>query len=149
MLTMLAWIASLLAGGAPGARHLRQRRCAMSLHGLARTVKRLILQRAADIAGLRRKHRPILFRHGRDLRRRHFARSILGSKLRRALNQRDPVRRVAILIDALTHLDAWAARFARRLRCGFMRLWSIPPAPTPAIALVAPLALPPACADSS
>jgi hypothetical protein len=76
-------------------------------------------------------------------------RSIYGSKLRRAFDHRDPLARIAILIDALTHLDAWAERFAKRLSCGFMRLWSIAPAPMPAVALLAPLASPPAGADSS
>ena len=148
-LAMLAWIASLLAGHKPTWRQLRQRHRRMSIHGLAMLVKQLILLRAADIAGLKRKRRPLFFKHGRDLRRRHFMRSILGSRLRRALNHRDPIARIAVLIDALTHLDAWAARFAKRLRCGFGRLWSIAPAPVPADAILGPPASPPACADSS
>jgi hypothetical protein len=111
-LAMLAWIASLLAGHEPTWRQLRQRYRRMSIHGLAMMVKRLILLRAADIAGLKRKRRPLYFKHGRDMRRRHFMRSIFGSRLRRALDHRDPIARIAILIDALTHLDAWAARFA-------------------------------------
>jgi hypothetical protein len=146
---MLAWIASLLAGHEPTRRQLRQRHRRMSIHGLAMMVKRLILLRAADIAGLKRKRRPLFFKHGRDMRRRHFMRSIFGSELRRALNHRDPIARIAILIDALTHLDAWAARFAKRLRCGFNRLWSIAPAPMPADAILGLPASPPACADSS
>jgi hypothetical protein len=153
---MLMWIASLLTGREPGSRHLRQRHGAMSLHGLALMVKQLILLRAADIAGLKRKQRPVFFKHGRDLRRRHLMRSIFGAELRRALNHRDPIARIAILIHALTHLDAWAARFAKRLRCGFMRLWSIAPEPMPAIALVCEPALvrrspkgEGGCADSS
>ena len=146
---MLMWIASHLAGREPGARHLRQRHRSMSLHGLARMVKQLILLRAADIAGLKRKQRPLFFKHGRDLRRRHFMRSILGARLRRALNHRDPMARIAILIGALTNIDAWAARFAKRLRCGFMRLWSIAPAPMPAIAMPRAPAYAPVCADSS
>ena len=120
----------------------------MSIHGLTLMVKQLILLRAGEIAGLRRR-RLLFFKRGRDLRRRHLMRSILGSKLRRALHHRDPIARIAILIDALTHLDAWASRFAKRLRCGFMRLWSIAPAATPAMALLGPPASPPACADSS
>ena len=146
---MLMWIASLLTSREPGARHLTQRHRNMSLHRLAMMVKQLILLRARDIAGLKRKHRPVFFKHGRDLRRRHFLRSILGSKLRRALNHRDPIARIAILIDALTHLDAWAVRFAKRLRCGFMRLWAIAPAPMPDVPLLGAPAPTPACADSS
>jgi hypothetical protein len=146
---MLMWIASLLMGREPGSRHLRQRHRTMSLHGLATMVKQLILLRAGDIAGLKRKQRPVFFKHGRDLRSSHLMRSILGAKLRRALHHRDPIARIAILIDALTNIDAWAARFAKRLRCGFMRLWAIPPAPTPDSVLLGPPASPPACADSS
>jgi hypothetical protein len=95
--------------------------------------------------------RPIelTFKHGRDMRRRHFMRSIFGSKLRRALDHRDPIARIAILIDALRHLDAWAARFAKRLRCGFMRLWSIAPARVAADMLLGAPAPSPACVDSS
>ncbi|HJS80421.1 MAG TPA: hypothetical protein VJ748_07320 [Vitreimonas sp.] len=148
-LAMLAWIASLFAGREPTRRQLRQRHRRLSIHGLAMMVKRLILLRAADIAGLKRKRRPLFFKHGRDMRRRHFMRSIFGSKLRRALHHRDPIARIAVLIDALTHLDAWAARFAKRLRCGFMRLWSIVPAPMLADAILEPPASGPACADSS
>jgi hypothetical protein len=146
---MLMWIASLLIGQPPRARHLRQRRRNMSLHGLALMVKQLILLRARDIAGLKRKSRPLLFSHGRDLRRRHLLRSILGGALRRSLKHRDPIARIAILIDALTHLDAWAARLAKRLRCGFMRLWSIAPAPMPAVVIFGAPAPTPACTDSS
>ena len=148
-LAMLTWIASVLTGAAPNWRRLRQRHRKMSIQRLTMMVKQLILLRASDIAGLRRKQRPAFFKHGRDLRRRHFMRSIFGAKLRRALHHRDPIARIAILIDALTHIDAWAARFAKRLRCGFMRLWSIPPGPMPVVALLGAPALTPACADSS
>jgi hypothetical protein len=146
-LARLTWIASWLAGAMPTCRQLRQRG-GVSIDRLATMVKRLILIRAAEIAGLRRK-RLRFFKHGRDLRRRHFMRSVLGSKLRRALRHRDPIARIAILIDALTHLDAWATRFAKRLRCGFMRLWSRAPAPMTAEALLGAPAPSPACADSS
>jgi hypothetical protein len=149
-LAMLTWIASVLASIAPTRRHLSQRG-AMSIHRLARMVKQLVLLRAADIAGMKRKTRPpLLFKQGRDMRRRHIMRSMVGSRLRRALDHRDPVARIAILIDALTHLDAWAARFAKHISCGFARLWSIAPAPmTDAVLLLGPPAPPPACCDSS
>ena len=149
-LAMLAWLASLLfAGQAPSHRHLRQRGRAMSLHGLTVLVKQLILLRAQDLAKLRRSKRRVFFKHGRDLKRRHLMRSILGSRLRRAFAHRDPAKRIFALIDALRHLDAWAARFAKRLKCGFMRLWSIAPAPMPAVAILGAPAPSPACADSS
>jgi hypothetical protein len=148
-LTMLAWIASLLSGAVPLSRHWRQRYRKISLHGLALMVKQLILARAAEINGQRPKRRLIYFKHGRDLRRRHFMRSAYGSKLRRALRHRDPLARIAILIDALKHLDAWAQPFAKRLRRGFTRLRAIVAAPEPA----APLPDAPAdalgCVDSS
>jgi hypothetical protein len=149
-LTMLAWLASLLfAGRAPSHRQLRQRGRAMSLHGLTMLVKQLILLRAQGLAKLRRNKRRVFFKHGRDLKRRHLMRSILGSRLRRAFADRDPAKRIFALIDALRHLDAWAARFAKRLKCGFMRLWSIAPAPMPADALHGAPTPSPACADSS
>jgi hypothetical protein len=146
-LAMLTWVASLFAGRAPTRRHLAQRGD-VSLHGLAMMVKRLILVRAAEIAGMRRG-RLRFFKHGRDLRRRHMLRSVFGSRLRRALDHRDPGKRIAILIEALTRLDAWAARFAKRLRCGFGRLFSVAPAPPPAAFIPGAPASPPACADTS
>jgi hypothetical protein len=147
-LTMLAWIASLFGGAGPLRRHLHQRHRKMSLDGLALMIKQVILLRAADI-NRRRRRRLVFFKRGRDLRRRHFMRSIYGSRLRRALKHGDPLTRITILADALKHLDAWAQRFAKRLRCGFMRLWAIVATPSP-VALIpdAPTrAL--ACADSS
>jgi len=146
---MLAWIASLLAGVMPLRRHWRQRCRRISLHRIARTVKQLILLRAAEMNGVRPRRRIIYFRHGRDLRRRHFIRSLYGSRLRRALRRRDPLAWIAVLTDALRHLDDWARRFAKGLRCGFMRLWPIPLAPMPATPIPdAPVAAL-ACADSS
>ena len=144
---MLLWIASLFAGVRPTRRQL-DRRGDISLDGVAWLVRRLILVRAAELAGYNR-NRPCFFKYGRDLRRAQLLRSICGSKLRRALDHSDPIARIAILIDALTHLDAWAARFAKRLRRRITRLWAIMPAPTPALALAGALALPPPCADSS
>jgi hypothetical protein len=147
-LTMLAWIAALLAGVEPVRRHWRQRYC-ISLFGLALMVKQLILVRAAEINGQRRRGRLVYFKRGRDLRRRHFMRSIYGSKLRRALRHRDPLARIALLADTLKHLDAGAQRFAKRLRCGFMRLWAITPTPSPAALIPDAPALALARADSS
>ncbi|WP_395645280.1 hypothetical protein [Terricaulis sp.] len=146
---MLAWIAALLSGAEPLRRHLRHRCRKMSLHVIVRLIKQLILVRAAQINGLRRKRRPILFKHGRDLRRRHFLRSLYGSKLRRALRHRDPLARIVLLAQALKDLDALAERFAQRLRCGFMRLWAIAPAPTLAACIPDAPAAKLACADSS
>ena len=144
---MLLWIASLFAGVRPTRRQLDQRGD-ISLDGVAWLVRRLILVRGGELAGSNR-NRPRFFKYGRDLHRPHVLRSICGSKLRQALNHRDPIARIAILIDALTHLDAWAARFAKRLRRRITRLWSIAPAPTPADAILGPPASPPACADTS
>lgn len=146
-LAMLAWIASVVAGMKPRRRHLDQRGD-ISLDWLAGLAKRLILIRAADMIAARPR-RPDFFKHGRDLHRRHFMRSAFGSALRRALKHRDPVQRIVILISAVTHLDAWAARFTKRLHRGFSRLWAIAPAPTPAALILGPPAPPPARADSS
>lgn len=146
-LAMLLWIASLLAGVRPTRRQLAQRGD-ISLDGVAWFVRRLILIRGGELAGFNR-NRPCYFKHGRDLRRPHVLRSICGSQLRQALDHRDPIARIAILIDALTHLDVWAARFAKRLRRRITRLWAIAPAPMPAMALAGASAPNPAGADSS
>jgi hypothetical protein len=146
-LAMLAWMASVFAGGVPTRRQLRQRGH-LSVPRLAMLVKKLILVRASEIARLRRGP-PVFFKRGRDLRPRHILRSVIGSELRHALDHRDPLRRIAILIDALTHLDALATRFAVRLRRGIVRLWAIRPAPMSAAPILGLPAPPPACADSS
>jgi hypothetical protein len=147
-LTMLTWIASLLGGAMPLRRHLRQRYRKMSLDGIALMIKQLILLRAAEING-RRKRRLVFSKRGRDLRRRHFMRSIYGAKLRRALKHRDPLQRIAILADALKHLEVLAQCFAKRLRCGFMRLWAIVATPAPAARISDAPVLALTCADSS
>jgi hypothetical protein len=144
---MLTWVASVFSGRALTRRHLHQRGD-LSVPGLAVLVKQLILIRACELVRLNRA-RPAFFQRGRDLRPRHIMRSIIGSKLRRALDHRDPLKRIAILIGALTHLDAWSARFAKRLYRGLRRLWAIAPAPTSALLILGPPAPPPACADSS
>lgn len=147
-LAMLTWVASVLAGRWPRQRHLRQRGD-VTIDRLALLVKKLIVVRAGDFARLKRNGRVLYFKHGRDLRRANLVRSVIGSQLRRALDDRDPSKRVATLIEALTHLDAWAARFAKRLRCGFKRIWSIAPKPMPAAVIFGPPASAPGCADSS
>jgi hypothetical protein len=143
---MLAWIGSLLAGHAPTRRRLRQRGH-MSIHALATMIKHLVIVRAGEI--VRPRPRGKVFKHGRDMSPRHVVRSLTGSRLRRALNHRDPAKRIALLIHALKHLDTWAERLAHRARRGFRRLFAIAPAPTPAIALLSAPALAPARADSS
>jgi hypothetical protein len=147
-LTMLTWIASLLGGAMPLRRHLRQRYRKMSLDGIALMIKQLILVRAGEINS-RRKRRLVFSKRGRDLRRRHFMRSIYGAKLRRALKHRDPLARIAILADALKHLEVLAQWFAKRLRCGFMRLWAIVATPGQAAFIPNAPATAPLCADSS
>jgi hypothetical protein len=147
-LAMLSWIAAVLfAGKEITHRQLRQR-YRVSVESLTRMVIHLILLRARELSGLRpRKLR--FWKHGRDLRTRHLIRSVVGSKLRRALKHKDPAMRIARLIGALHNLDAYAQHLAQRFRRRLTRLWAIVPAPTFAALLLGPPAPPPAVADSS
>jgi hypothetical protein len=147
-IAMLSWIAAVLfAEREITHRQLRQRRRA-SIDGLRRVVINLILLRARELSGLRpRKLR--FWKHGRDLRTRHLIRSLVGSKLRRALKHKDPAMRIARLIGALRNLDAYAQHLALRMRRRLTRLWAITPAPTFVAPLVGLLAPAPAIADSS
>jgi hypothetical protein len=139
VLAMLAWIASVLAGKPIGARQGRQRGH-VSLDGLTRMVTQLLVVRAGELARLRRRRRLTYFKRGRDLRCRHLFRSLIGSRLRRA---------IAVMIHVLHHLDAYARPLAQRMRRRLTRLWAITPRPMLATPPNdAPLLLP-ALADSS
>jgi hypothetical protein len=122
-LAVLTWIASILANTRiVGPRHRRQR-FDISLPWLTQIVGELLIVRAGRLARLRR-NKPIRYwRRGRDLRRRHFMRSILGSKLRRALRHKHTATWIANLIAVLRNLDAHATQLARRMRRGLTRLW--------------------------
>lgn len=146
-LAMLSWIAAtLLADHSVNARH-RAQRGDISFAWLTRLVTNLIFIRATQIGRFRR--RPIIYwRHGRDLRRRHLRRSLLGSRLRRALKRKGAAEQIAQLIAVLRNLDAHAARLAHNVRHR-RRLWRNTPAIAPADALRGRVAFAPALADSS
>ena len=146
-LTMLAWIGAVLAGVVPNRRRQRQRGD-VSLDTLADFIKQLVLMRDAEVSDVEYE-RALFSRHDRDLRCAHVFRSVIGSKLRRALRHRDPARRIALLIHALKHLDVLTADFARRVRRGFTRLWPILPALMPAVAIRAAAVPALAAPDSS
>jgi hypothetical protein len=146
-LAMLTWIASVFAGKAISLRHAHQRGD-ISLDWITRMVMQLAIIRAGELARLRRR-RPTFFKRGRDLRRRHLLRSVIGSRLRRKLKHKDLATRIAILIAALRDLDSIARPLAQRMRRGLARLWAITAGPMLAdITLEAPPS-PPALADSS
>lgn len=148
-LALLLWLArALQAGIAPTRRHIRQRYAFFDLDWVAHRISALVLLRAHELARLSRCQPPPLYRYGRCRKTAGFLRSAFGARLRRALKHRDVAARISILIDALRRLDAFAARFATRLRRKFTRLWPIlatqgatlalPPEPAPAL-----------CADDS
>ncbi len=143
---MLSWIAAVLAGRHVSARRLAQRGD-ISIAWLARLVTNLLMIRAGQLRPFGRG-RPQYWRHGRDLRRSHFVRSILGAKLRRALRHKDLVTQIARLINVLTHLDTYAVRLAHNLRRRG-RLWHKAPSIAPAAPLLGAPAPSPALADSS
>jgi hypothetical protein len=148
-LTMLAWFAAVFfAKRDIGPRQLRQRGD-VSLEALARMAATLLIIRALHIIGRAPRRRIHAWRHGRDLRRAHFRRSLLGSKLRRALHHKDAATRITQLISVLRNLDAHAAHLARRIRSGLRRLWRIGPCIAAATDLPAAPRLQPALADSS
>ena len=144
-LSMLHWIAATLFGNTSAPRHRRQRGD-ISINRLTRLVAALIIFRALPLIG--RTRQVPRWRRGRDLCRAHFGRSLLGAKLRRALNHKHLPTHIAQLITILRNLDAYAARLAYRLR-HLRRLWRVMPPIAPAVALYGAPASPPAFADSS
>jgi hypothetical protein len=134
-LTMLRWIAAVFAGAPVTARQVRARHRRVSLDGLTRLVIQLLIVRSAELA--RRNCRRLrFFRHGRDLKRRHFIRSLLGARLRRALKPKTLAARIDALIRVLRDLDHYARQLAKRR---LTRLWGVKPAHTPAMLLSAPM----------
>jgi hypothetical protein len=149
-LTVLQWIAAVLfAGKQITLRQLAQRWPRISLERLTRTVIKLIIVRAGELARRRPPKRLRFWNRGRDLRRDHIVRSLLGSSLRRALKHKDLATRIARLIGVLRNLDAYAQRLALRFKRGLTRLWAIPPAPTRGTRLPGPPAPSPAFANTS
>ena len=147
---VLHWIAAMLfSDRRVSSRHIAQRLSFISLPWLTRRVSQLLIVRAAQLAGRRRRRRIVFWRHGRDSRRSHLLRSVLGWKLHRALKHKDGATWIANLIRVLRNLDAYAAPLARRLRRGLTRLWRVMPPVAPPVALLGPPAYSPALADSS
>jgi hypothetical protein len=147
-LAVLAWIAAVLSDNrAVGARHQRQR-FDISLPWLTQLVGKLLIVRAAQLAR-RRRRRLRYWRHGRDLRRAHLMRSVLGARLRGKLKHKDPRAWIAALIAVVQNLDTHAAPLARRLRRGLTRLWRTWTAAAQTPLPFGPPGAPPAFADSS
>jgi hypothetical protein len=145
-LTMLRWIAAVLFAAKPvTARQLRARHGRVSLERLTRLVVQLLIIRASELKP-RRRARLRFFRHGRDLRRRHFIRSLLGARLRRAVKPKHLAARIEALISVLRRLDTYARQLAKRR---ITRLWCIKPASTSAALIPATPAPTLAFANSS
>ena len=148
-LAMLAWLAAVLFANAPiSARQARQRGD-VSLTSLTRLTMKLLIVRAGELARMRLPRSPRFWKHGRDLRRRHLMRSVIGSTLRRALTHRDLATRIARVIAVLRNLDTHARALFKRLRGRLTRLFAIVAAPMPFDAILAPPAFSPALCDSS
>lgn len=96
----------------------------MCVDDLRRMVLQLVVIRAGELARTRSRKVP-LFLRGRHLCRRHFLRSVIGSRLRRRLCRKNPAARVAILIGVLRDIDSFARPLAQRLRRRLTRLFAI------------------------
>jgi hypothetical protein len=146
-LAMLTWIAAVLAGKPIRTRHAHQRGD-ISLEYLTRMVLHLAIVRAGELARIRYR-KIIFFKRGRDLRRRHLLRTVIGSRLRHKLRRKDFAARIAVLIAVLRDLDTLARPLAQRLRNRLTRLWAILATPMQADAVLGAPAPSPALADSS
>ena len=148
-LAMLSWFAAVLFDNRPiGKRHAKQRG-GLSLAWLTRMVSALIMIRALHIIGRTPPLRQRYWMRGCDTRPSHFIRSLLGARLRRALNHKDPATHVAQLMRVLRNLDSYAAHLARCMRGRRRRLFRTLPSIAPATPLLGAPALPPAFANSS
>lgn len=148
-LTLLSWIAAVLANTHPvSARHQRQR-FDIPLPWLNSLVGQLLIIRAGELARRRRPKRFSYWRHGRDLRLSHLYRSVLGARVRRTLRHKDIRIWIANLIAVLRDLDAHAAPLARRMRRGLTRLARLLAAIAPAAPLLGAPASAPVFSDSS
>jgi hypothetical protein len=127
VMAMLHWIAALLIQAVRPTKRQFEQRGEVSIARLTHLVITLLVIRAAERSRIR-SGAPRCWRHGRTLLRRHFMRSVLGSRLRRAIKPKDTAARIGALIHALRHLDDFADQLARRM---LTRLWGILPARTP------------------
>ena len=151
-LSMLLWTFQALFAAALSPRHERQRRERMSLAWLTQQVKLLIISRANDLAYTRMRRRQRLsYRGCRNVLMPGIVNALIGVRLRRRLNRKGLIERIATLVQALHHIDDYAAIVAKRIRRGLTRrclqLFALPPAPAArVITLAAPDAI---CVDSS
>lgn len=153
-LLMLGWLGEMLFSNATPRqrRHLRRYRFA-PLNGLARLVGSLIVFRAVNVMRPRAVNMT-----RRDFSRPGFARrmrvqiklrTIVSARFYKRLRQRDFTARMALLIDALDNLDAYAARIMPRLRRRLTRLRPLRATRPPQQTLLFQAAPAPHAADSS
>jgi hypothetical protein len=151
-LSMLLWTFEALFAATLSPRHERQRLQRISLDGLTRRVKMLIVSRACDFACVRGVRRlRFSYRGCRNVLKAGLINALVGARVRRLLKRKGLVERIAILIHALRHIDDYATLVAKRIRRGLTRRLShlfVPPlAPdTRLVTLFAPGAI---CVDSS
>lgn len=145
-LAMLVWLAQVWFGAALlRPRHARQRASRMSLVGLKRMVKKLIIVRAIDLARRRwRAPRKRAYRGRAIALPNGVIRALIGAQVHHKLKRRQIGECIAVLIHALHHLDAYAALVAKRLKRGLTRRWlalfALPRAPDARVASLAALA---------
>jgi hypothetical protein len=120
----------------------------MCLDDLRRMVLQLIVIRAGELVRTRARN-VTLFQRGRSVCRRHFLRSVIGSRLRRRLQHKNPAARVAILIGVLRDLDSFARPLAQRVRRSLTRLFPITSIAAFTVAIPAEPALTISLSDSS
>jgi hypothetical protein len=139
---MLLWIGALLFAAPPvSARQFAQRHRRLSLDYLTRLVINLMLVRAGELAQGRLPRRFRFHARGRDLKRRHYMRSLVGSRLRRVLKPKNIAARIANLIAVLRDLDLYARQLGQRRPT---RLWPIALTPDNLVLALAPPASSPA-----
>jgi hypothetical protein len=124
VLTALGWLAEALFGDRDvSARHFNRRLRHVCLEEVTQKVAALLIARALRLANMRTRRRAAHWRHGRNMRPRHWMRSLLGCRLRRALRHKDIATHIARLVYLLRHFETYARRLAHRMRHGLMRLW--------------------------
>jgi hypothetical protein len=149
MLALLCWVAAVLAEKrAIGPRHLRQRG-GISFPRLSRWVGDLLTARALQLLPRIPQRRFLYWRRSFNARPSQFRRSLLGSRLRRALTHKNPATRIAQLIAVLRDLDDYAARLAYRIRHCLRRVLRGVLTIAPGAPLCADRPLLPAFSDSS
>jgi hypothetical protein len=151
-LSMLLWTFEALFAATLKPRHERQRLQRISLDGMTRRVKMLIVSRASDFAHVRGVRRlRFSYRGCRIVLKSGLINALVGARVRRLLKRQGVVERIAVLVHALRHIDDYATLVATRIRRGLTRRLSRLFAPPRALAtrlvtLASPNAI---CFDSS